>query len=345
MQNNNYINKKQLLSEFGISKATFYRFIKRQVITRVNCLLNYKTIWLSLIFIQCYFISFSQEKGKEPFEYIRWPRNPVTGIIDKLHFYDSLTRQPVKVVDLIDMNPYGKFKEKVVDTLSGYGTLVFELATPKSQIDSFRLISSQFYPNSIDLEPFQLSSRYNFSRESQNYIAVLYSLTTWNKYQKEISSHTTAFVFNRTGDLMHRVNHIDVNSWNPLVTQDGKYLFFLSGGPESNAEESYLPHSFFVFDLKNRQMIYKDSIGSDLGAGLLEGKLFFVPNTFKYGYNEYRVFDFYNNIVYNKVFTMKESGGLYEKNIDHMKFKNSRTKEVITLYYEKDFNKGIIVEK
>ncbi len=40
MQNNNYINKKQLLAEFGISRATFYRFIKRQGISVSRRLLS-----------------------------------------------------------------------------------------------------------------------------------------------------------------------------------------------------------------------------------------------------------------------------------------------------------------
>jgi len=314
-------------------------------LTQASCFLRHKNIWLSLIFIQCYFISFSQENDKEAFEYIRWPRNPATGIRDKLYFYDALTRQPAKIVDLIGMNPYGNFKEKVVDTLSGYGTLVFELTTPVPNIDSYELVSSRYHPDNMDLQPFRISSRYDFSREGQNFIAVLYRMTTWNKDLRDISTHTTALVFNRRGNLVHKIEHIDVNSWNPLVTQDGKYLFFLIGGPESETAEVYVPQSFLVFDLQRKQLIYQDSIGANLVPSLIGENLFFVPNNYNPGYDEYRIFNFEKNILYSKYININESDGLIEKRMNYMKFKNFRTKEETLLHYEKDFEKNIIFDK
>jgi len=284
-------------------------------------------------------------KDSFPFQYIRTvkERNHARS---KIEFFDSLTNQRVKTVDVAEWNPFGKFREKVVEYWDYYGTPIYELDTSRviEMIDSIEPVSKRHHYDTPNLTPFRLMSQYVISTQGRNYIAVLYELSTLNKGGRNISSHSTIFIFDRKGNLVRQTPLWDVNGGRPTITDDGRFVMFQTGGPHGWEQAGYVPDHLRVYDT-HTDMTYIDGEMTFEPTELIDGKLFLTAMSAEGG-RKIIFYDFYNLTKYKKTFPLDELPKQHSVSSKGFMFTNAIGEPYLKYSLENDFAKSkITVEK
>ena len=289
----------------------------------------------------------AQDTHDKPFKYIRVVKEN-NHARSKIEFYDSLTNQLIKTIDAIKINPFGGFREKVVQLRERYGTPIYELDTTKLiwSIDSIELVSKTNHYANNDLTPFLLFSRYLISNQGRNYVAILYELTTLNKSGHNISSHSTILIFDRNGKLVKQTPLWDVNGGRPVISDDGRFVLFQSGGPyegDDGGSEAYLRDALRVYDTQTNLLYVDDDVDMEKGADLIDGKYFNKAIFHGDRTRDVIVYDFYNKIKYKRKFSFEEMSFYHSASFQGFLFTKPSGDIYLKYSLENDFLKSKIV--
>lgn len=262
----------------------------------------------------------------------------------KIAFYDSLSKQPIKTIDLVEMNPFGKFREKVANIWDDFSTPVYELDTTRviDMIDSIELVSKNHHYKTPKLTPFRLMSLYFVSTQGRNFVAVLYELATFNKSGRNISSHSTILIFDRKGKLVKKTPVWDVNGDRPVISDDGRFVLFKCGGPYGWEQAGYVPNQLRVYDTERNVMYIDTEVDIGGTTDLIQGKYFNTSIFYGDRTSDVIIYDLYEKIKYKRRFSFEEMPFLHS--VDREGFKFAKPSGEIYLKYslENDFTKSKI---
>ncbi len=261
----------------------------------------------------------------------------------KIAFYDSISQQLIRTVDITGINPFGKFREKIVGIWDDYSTPIYELDTTHviETIDSIELVSKNNRYNTGRLNPFQLMSLYFVSTQGNNYVAVMYELATFNKSGRNISSHSTILILDKKGNFVRQTPVWDVNGGRPTISDDGRFVLFKTGGPHGWEQAGYVPDHLRVYDT-HTDMTYIDQEMSFEPTELIDGKLFLTAMSADGGRNII-FYDFYTLTKYKKTFPLDELPKQHSVNAKGFMFTNSIGEPYLKYSLENDFVKSKIV--
>lgn len=282
----------------------------------------------------------------EPFVPYKVSRPETGGARRIVEWRDSLSGRLLKRIDLLDLNPYRHLKGKIVSKDDDFDTPVIEFSPGQAETTGLQLVSPRYSCNVKDKTPHRLLTRYLTSQKGK-YLAVVYELITFNKSRENISTHSTILIFDAKGNNIKTLKHWDINCYDQLVSNDGRFFLYKLGGPDGwDRGGGYIPEGLEVYDLNRDSIIYKSPVNISTVPNLGGDSFFFINNNNSYTYHEYNIFDFGNGIVYQKRFYLDQpNGGLRAIEPYGFRMWDPVSRKEYILYYEKDFLKKKIWEK
>lgn len=174
-------------------------------------------------------------------------------------------------------------------------------------------------------------------QKSPNYALVVYNLFLYDGFGETFENKSEIVLLNTKGEKIQqfRFPHI---ARNPLVTNNGKFLFTDYGGAYNCTQFEYIPQGFSVYDVQTRGLVYEESRkGIENLHPTVNYNAIVFPYRLANGYRLYKVYDFKNNTIYEKKFHRSELGysSFVEKGMK-LKDKNGEFK---IISFENDFAK------
>lgn len=223
-----------------------------------------------LIFLA--FCGNAQSRPPKPFKYIKSYKNRDGGLA-KIEFRDSVQNSVIKTLVLHDINPYFFPGEEIIDS-TNQKTPVYKIPSTKTTLNGISLLSEK-YPGKYEPKTdFTVWSKYQISNNSQEFIVVLIVLNHKQSLH-QIVSKTSLFVYNRRGELVRKMEHIDNALGSPEITSDGQYVTCGQGGIGGEGDYSNVPAGFSIIDLEQQKIVYTKEVDS-ASCGQLYGKYFFA---------------------------------------------------------------------
>ena len=211
----------------------------------------------SLLFLAFY--SNAQTRPPRPFKYIKPCKNK-NSRYTKIEFRDSVQNSIIKTLVLHDINPYFFPEEEVIDSTEE-NTPIYKIPSTKTTLKGVSLLSEK-YPGEYDPKTdFTVWSGYDISYNSQDFIVILIVLNH-RQSSHQIVSKTSLYVYNRRGELVKRMQHIDNAIGKAAITSDGRYVTCGQGGIGGEGDYSNVPAGFSIIDLEQQKIVYSKNVTS-----------------------------------------------------------------------------------
>lgn len=215
---------------------------------------------------------------------LQWNHDPYVRILaptedrffpSSIEFYDSTTEKLIKRIELAELNPYGKLDANRIQDYGNDSHSVpisgpsYAVSVQDTVLNGFELFSKRFRARLDEFRSLQpdnktLSLRCNTGVEIKgNYVVVQYEfLTQWgelSEYTKGIcSEHTSLFFFDRKGNLVKKILHMDTGV-NDYELYNLEYMVF-EVGKDYLGGPACAPRGYVVFDLKNNIEISRTNV-------------------------------------------------------------------------------------
>lgn len=225
-----------------------------------------------LIFLA--FCGNAQSRPPQSFKYIK-PCDNKNSRYTKIEFRDSVQNSVIKTLVLHDINPYFFPGEEVIDSTEE-DTPVYKIPSTKTTLKGVSLLSKK-YPGKYDPKTgFKVWSNYWISDNSQDFVVILIVLNC-RQTSHQIIRKTSLYVYNRKGELVRKMEHIDNDLHAPMIMSDGRYVTCGQGGEGGVIEGDYsnVPAGFLIIDLEQQKIVYTKEVDS-ASCGQLYGKYFFA---------------------------------------------------------------------
>lgn len=303
----------------------------------------FKMVCIIIIFFVSALDIRAQGDADKFFKYIRIVKVP-NHARSKVEFYDSVSNQLVKTIDAVELNPFGRFDAKISGRLEYEGTPIYELDTMKQirYLNSIELVSENNHFAASKLQPFNLLSFYTVSLQGRNYVAILYELATLNKAGRNISSHSTILIFDREGNFVKQSPIWDINGDRPVISDDGWFVLFKSGGPYGWEQQGYLPNRLIVYDTKHNTRFIDSDVDLGCSTDLIAGKYFNTSIFNSDRITDVIIYDFYENNKYKRKLSFEEMPSIHSVNSQGFLFSKSSGEVYLKYSFENDFIKSKI---
>ena len=224
----------------------------------------------SLLFLAFY--GNAQTRPPRPFKYIKPCKNK-NSRYTKIEFRDSVQNSIIKTLVLHDINPYFFPEEEVIDSTEE-NTPIYKIPSTKTTLKGVSLLSEK-YPGEYDPKTdFTVWSGYDISYNSQDFIVILIVLNH-RQSSHQIVSKTSLYVYNRRGELVKRMQHIDNAIGKAAITSDGRYVTCGQGGIGGEGDYSNVPAGFSIIDLEQQKIVYSKNVSNYVSCSQF-GKYFFT---------------------------------------------------------------------
>ena len=271
----------------------------------------------------------------------------------KVQFLSPVTGQIEKEFDIIANNPYNKLKYPVlrkdeINSCNVYDLSGVELDDEEiSYLTSYRKTPMDFKP-----EIALVSSTISIYKEGKNFTAIAYNLLAETSGLEPVGYRGTAIIFDKTGNIIRRFEHLDVDINHQIVTEDGKYFCFIYGEALTEDGNPLTNEGFRIYSIENGELLVEEEVAEHQerfslpttidGTSLIKVvSRFFTQESGKLVFNfKYRILDPEKRIVYTKIYQREELGNLFDITNKGMVFKNPESDKTAIELYETHFTKN-----
>lgn len=206
----------------------------------------------------------------------------------------------INTFNIVTNAPYQDLDFPIIEKRNGFN--VYDLsAVPKEQaLDFFNVLESK-------REAFRFDRAYTLyaCRISEDHAVVCYSLYADSDYKFSMAAKATAIVFNTKGEETFRLDNIDFDCFEPVITDDGKYFAFQQGVIIQERDDSGVTEpTVVIYDTVTGQMIVNRKI--DEGYGEILGPVIDIDKigvSFENSKNvKFIEFDCNKRVVYSKIY-------------------------------------------
>lgn len=298
---------------------------------------------LCAIMLGCNYLSWGQNLHNQinSFEFIRRIKG-AQGVRNQIEFWDSLTNNKIKTINLIEFNPFKNISGKIIGIHPDFETPIYAyidtlsrgkyIQEKKIGVDSMPNMQTAFV-------------RFTSTQNSQSHVAVVYSkITNYNEHKvKDVLSQIK--VFDKKGNVLYETSDIHTDCYAPVITSNGRYVLAKTGEDWGEGYVSNAPQGFIICDMKDEKIIYQSSKGNYLGAFVIGDKLLAIADMFNKGFVEYLIFDCDANALFTKRLDYETSSNIVEMDLNGILVDDPKNGKKVLLSYAKDFNNAQIIQK
>lgn len=227
-----------------------------------------------------------------------------------INFIDVKTKKVLDSFNLVENNPFNK------------------LDYPELKGNSMDQPNKVYNLNNIPLNKIDLKDCNLVIKKSIDQNKAYAELTGWNFYhavnmtdylvvqyyfglglgESLLGCSDAIFIFNKTGELLHRITGFETNVREWGLTENGKYFSYAYGSALDESLDYFSTVGYKIFDLEENKIIYQEDFGyefNEIRTGARDNLIAVTGFSIDY----YYIFlDFSNNKKYTRTFTNKELG-------------------------------------
>ncbi len=171
--------------------------------------------------------------------------------------------------DIVTNNPYDQF-DFPVNHQNAFFFKVYkvpqELVTP--ELRAF-LIAPEDMEKFADYPIRYIETTTTIFQEAKKFIALGYNIVSYpDEHDPPIGNRGTAFIFDSTGAIIRKFDHLDVEIWSPVVTDDGKYFAFKYGQMFVDGFR-LLNEGFRIYSVETGELLFEETCSKDERLTLL----------------------------------------------------------------------------
>ncbi len=177
-----------------------------------------------------------------------------------IEYYDTTTRQLMKRIDLENSTPYNTGTYQDI-SIGGLDYEYMEMYGPDSNCQKIKLPTPTDY----------YTRNWIRSVSSKGFICVGFELIKMAKLKMVVGWEQTLIVFDAHGSEIMRI-HLDHAIGDPLITVDGRFLYFTHIKAGHSPSEPFDPcrEAFSIYDLVQKKQVYHREFKNDERVGLLD---------------------------------------------------------------------------
>ena len=261
--------------------------------------------------------------------------NPYT--VHSIKFIEKQTNKVVNEYNIEQQSPYPKLNYRII--ARGPDANIYYRITPSNNIlnDLF-----QYKLNySEDTIPFRAVSSYKIeNRPNKQCCIIAYSFECFNKASELVSRNTFVRVLSNIGENIGEISKIKEDVFHPTVTNNGKYIAFLSSGKLNDRTKKIGKDEINIFQIQTEKQVAKiiekdrEEIALPIGHNYTIQVGSYNLDTEE---TEYNIFDLEREELYQKKFNLNNPS-LILKEINDLGMRFSLpNKEDYFIEYKKDF--------
>lgn len=254
---------------------------------------------------------------KQPWDGLLIHWNNIKGD-NKIEYYNK-NHELLKTINLCDYNPYIKDKYPLLSENMGYSAGFERVANgiqDDTTYDYFK--HAKEYRTMVSTYP-QYNNSSNLLDNKNKHIVVLYDLIAMNM-NTVIGWESSLFILDSMGNEVGKLDGLNYDVSNPIISKDGKFLGFCYGSSTMDANFNFLRkfEGVCIYDLEKKNEIFEETTkirgsGSTYGIGeTKEGLLYLVKIHYD---NQGRKG---NGEIFNTYFLFNLKTGLFIKEISLM---------------------------
>ena len=231
----------------------------------------------------------------------------------------------IKTIDLLEINPFEGIGRKSDGIDDEYYTPIYIVDSTTTALNGISLVSPRNHPKNTSLKPSKLLTYYTWSNYGDKHLAVVYKLITLNEFGQNITINSKILIFNSEGEQSASLALCDWNMGKPVITNDGKYIMYIVGGPFGWDQSPYMLNELYAYDVQDDSLVYKESnIDVFMNLGISGSSLLHTSTRTEVGGQETRFFDFEKKRIYTINFSSlndlvgiagsDENGIVYKRN-------------------------------
>ena len=255
------------------------------------------------------FTAFAQTSGKIEVEHER----SLTGAVTRIIYKDTETQEIIKEISVedSDLNPYKDLDyPRTVDPRYKYA---YDLSN-EDKYDLFdKYLSNTNYPrNKIDKLNFSKAIVFSSVFKHKNFRFVSYHLVFKNGNDCPVGKNVSLVILDSIGEVFKKINNSIFGFGGPQLTNDFRFLSYLtSGDSDIGCYSSIPPSTAVIYDFELEEPILIETITGEYSIGqpfLKEEFNYFVIKFYLHyqdGY-QYNIIFPHNRILYSKYYTESE---------------------------------------
>lgn len=256
--------------------------------------------FIILLFLPSWGSAQAQTSGKARNEAIRY-YNP-TGRTERIDFYDTLSGNLIRSINIEENNPYRNTSYKVLQK-PYWAVDFYELPdSAKYNIDYWASDYSKSKNIDSGSRPSYIRTIHTISSATyaQNYIVLGYHLWTYSQLDSLLATHSTYYIYNNKGELYKALEHIPIN-FNPkyvAISDDGN-LICVSG--EEYGKDG--PQLIRVYEVHNQKYMFSyifPEVSNQILPVPVYKNMFLIQLESSVNETTFNIFDIANKYIYVK---------------------------------------------
>lgn len=320
----------------------FVQLMKNQDVGRCYPITNFPTYKYLFLIVFVFPLTFSvlkaqpkTENKNKPFKYIRFIKNKYDAPL-KIEFWDSLRNVKITELDLNKAHPFNNLSKNVAGYNKTDSLPIFEMAAEMVNNSRLKVWSDKYNLRNLDdKDSVKIILKRRNSYNSQKYIAVIYLAQIYSG-RKIISTRNYIFTYNRNGSLIFNSENLDLDPYEPQISDDGRYLCCLTGADYGEGTVSNVPPGLIIFDLNNGKVIHFEQGDNFRGPMFIGGHYFSVLKLYN-GEDEYEIMNCDDKVTHSLRLSIEKTPELMEQSCTGFKFKDIQTGKVYYKLYNPDF--------
>lgn len=224
-----------------------------------------------------------------------------------------------KTFDIQENNPYNKLNAST-EKPSQDGSKVYKMTSSQFRNALWSSGDASAKRNSPDNGYLGVARSHNYIKTTGDRAVISYNMFLYGDNEpSDVDRVSSIYVFDPDGNVTNSIENIPLDAYEPVVTSNGKYLFYFYGERMAHSGGG-IQSGFRIIDLEDESLFFEQTNVIARGTGFAHGTLLII---------------FYSAEGKRKIILDESDGSMYKLTHDshtrytgYLKFQDSRTGEV-----------------
>jgi hypothetical protein len=249
-------------------------------------------------------------------------------VVERIDFLDENTKEVINSFDVEEHNTF-KYLDSYLTRISSNHVKYYDLRDTR-----FKNLSD-LQPNLEGYNLHKFNGNEEVSRvvlltqvshpnyhKNHNYTIVTYNLVIYNNETVK-GYKSTLYILDKQGNVFKKFENKNFPFIHSAITEDGEHFGFSYGGIEDESLISLLIPSYFIYDLKNDNILYYVNLSNGNVVTWISNIENMLEIRKRMGKNDQLIyFDFEKRKKYSKIYSREERKGLEKITINGLIFKD-----------------------